>query len=176
MTHPTFEPQDDPVPVTFPVLEPYERPSAPSQSFYQNEQPTVATSPVSAPPRGKTAVVVLSILLALSLSTAGAFGVLYFDQKQESSRLTGQVAKKDIELADAAKKVKDSGDDLTKAKSATKIAEDAQKRAEDAQKRAEDEAGLSSQCREASRKLREAAIVGDEAKAETAALEIFTVC
>ncbi|MEO6088155.1 MAG: hypothetical protein ABIQ18_34085 [Umezawaea sp.] len=159
------EPQDTPVPVTFPVLEPYQ-PPAQAQAFYQQEQPAPVVPP---PPRKKTAVIVLSVLLVLFLSTAGAFGVLYFDQKQESSRLTEQVAKKDAELADSAKKVKDTGNDLTKAKDATKIAEDAQKRAED-------EVGLSTKCRDAARKLREAAMANDEGKGTAALMDLFTAC
>jgi uncharacterized protein HemX len=163
MTGPTFPPQNDPVQVTFPVLEPYE---PPTRTAYQQEPP----APAEAPQHGrKTAVIVLSVLLVLFLSTAGAFGVLYFDQKAENSRITEQVAKKDVELAASAKKVKDSGDDLTKAKSATKIAEDARLRAED-------EAKLSSSCREAARKLREAVLTTDDAKAQEALKGLFTAC
>jgi hypothetical protein len=167
-----FEPQDDPVLVTFPVLEPY-RPPAQEQVFqqqgqgFQQEQVTQAAPPP--PPRKKTAIVVLSVLLVLFLSTAGAFGVLYFDQKQENSRLSAQIGKKDTELADSAKKVKDTGDDLTKAKDATKLAQDAQKRAED-------EMGLSTKCRDAARKFREAAVINDQDKATSAVMELFTAC
>jgi hypothetical protein len=159
------EPQDTPALVTFPVLEPYQPPDQ-QQSLYQQEQPAPVMPP---PPRKKTAVIVLSVLLVLFLSTAGAFGVLYFDEKQESSRLTEQIAKKDAELADSAKKAKDTGNDLTKAKDATKIAQDAQKRAED-------EMGLSTKCREAARKLRESLVVNDEDKGRAAMMELFTAC
>lgn len=170
MTHPTFEPQDSSAPQTFPVLEPYDRPVLPAdQPVYQPEPVPDAPAPAPVQVRKKTLVVTLSVLLVLFFGTAGAFGVLYFDEKQKSDSLTAVVATKDTELAASAKKVKEGQDEVTKAQNATK-------QAELAQRRAEDEVGLTAKCRDAARALREAAIGEDYTKATDSVKNLFTVC
>ena len=66
------------------------------------------------------------------------------------------------EVADLSKQAKDSKDDALKAS--------------EAPKKAEAEAATSQLCRDAARALRSAAIANDDAKGQTAALDVFTHC
>lgn len=164
MTNPVFDPQ-----------QPTENPAQPQFEVHTPEfvlpvQPEMAVPPPPPAPKPKrTGVVVVAVFTVLLFGAAGAFGTLFFVEKKHSADLSTQIEGKDREITDLTKKAKDSKDDATKAV-------DAQKTAEAAQKRAEAEAARSQKCQDAARALRAAAVANDEAKAETAGLDIFAHC
>lgn len=133
--------------------------------------PDAATAgrPPTAPPRKRTAVVVLSVLAVLFLATAGVFGVLYANETSRNNQLTSQLSDKERELTDSGEQLERAKEDASKAKNAQEIAEDARKRAEN------DGASMV-KCRDAARALREAALANNEAKGEEAFLQLFSVC
>ncbi|NGY65502.1 hypothetical protein G7043_42075 [Lentzea sp. NEAU-D13] len=169
MTSPGFDPQQPAdaaaqpeTPSAAPEFEVYTPPAS------TPEPPPVAPAQVQPKPK-RTGLVVLAIFTVLQFGTAATFGTLFFLEKARSADLSKQIETKDREAADLTKKAKDSEDDALRAS-------DAQKKAEAAQKKAEAEAATSQQCRDAARALRSAAITNDEAKGQTAALDVFTHC
>jgi hypothetical protein len=128
----------------------------------QQQAPMAPMAPVAPPKPKKTGIVVLSLFVVLLFGAAGAFGVLFFQEKGHSTELSKQVETKDREIADLTKQAKNSKDDAAKAEAATK--------------KAEAEVALAQKCRSASKALMEAAIAQDDAKGEAAMKDIFTTC
>ncbi len=159
MTNPVSDPQQpavQPDAQRAPEFEVY------TPSFAPQQQAPAPVAPVAPPKPKKTGIVVLSLFVVLLFGAAGAFGVLFFQEKGHSADLSKQVETKDREIADLSKQAKNSKDDATKAEAATK--------------KAEAEVASAQKCRSASKALMEAAIAQDDAKGEAAMKDIFTTC
>lgn len=134
--------------------------------------PASHSAPLAPPPvapRGKTGLIVLSVLAAVFLATAGVFGVLYSDALGRNDRLSAQLAEKEKEVTDSGKKLEDARDEASKAKDAAQVAETGRKRAED-------DGATMVKCRNAARSLREAVFAQDEGRADKAFLDVVATC
>lgn len=132
---------------------------APTASYLPQQHAPVMVTP---PKPKKTGIVVLSLFMVLLFGAAGAFGVLFFQEKARAAELSKQIETKNGEITDLTKKAKDSKDDAAKAT--------------DAQKKAEADAASAEKCRAASKALITAALAQDEVKGEAAMKDIFTTC
>jgi uncharacterized protein HemX len=132
---------------------------------HPGDQPQAAAQqlPGAAPaPRKKTGVIVLSVVTVLLLVGAGAFGVLYLNEKKRSDTVASQLADKEKALTDSDKQLKDTKDKLS--------------RAEEAKQAAETEKGQLAKCRDAATDLRAAAFADDQPRGEEALKALFLAC
>ncbi|MEV6715629.1 hypothetical protein AB0M48_26720 [Lentzea sp. NPDC051208] len=165
MTNPVFDPQQS---ADTTVQQQDSAPAGPEFEVYTPpafapplQQQPVAPAPVPTKPK-KTGIVVLSLFVVLLFGAGGAFGVLFFQEKDRSADLSKQVEGKDLEIADLTKKAKNSAEDTDRAVAA--------------QKKAEADVVSSQKCKDAAKEIKSALVANDETKGEAAIKSLLVEC